>query len=307
MVKPKSELGARNRPLTARVAETVMLLCVCLLIVHTVLLSHGGTLLKYLVSKTVTKPRDILNIDLENCDLQGAELYVNGVCLGPLPLVMDQAEFVNKVPVWDEVPAPLNRSEIPELLREYRPFGGFYARVHSHFNPIRVSIKSLLSARERAMLLSGKDGGGRGGRQIAKEPGQARSTSQTGPGKSRLDTEEQTYYAQVKYQGQWCYATGSGSGGGRNREIHVGLEFICPEYERKLEQLLDIARIKNHRVSEAWFEALDTFGHDGVLALLKAGPEAPGMTGLLDQWASQAFGLNLVHDQVTAWQAFERI
>ncbi|NQV35327.1 MAG: hypothetical protein HQ515_21715, partial [Phycisphaeraceae bacterium] len=307
MVKPKSELGARKRLRTARLAEAVMLLCVCLLIVHTVLLSHGGALLKYLVSKVVTKPREILNIDLENCDLQGAELHVNGVKLGALPLAIDQVEFVNKVPVWDDQPAPLNRSEIPELLREYRPSGGFNARVYSHFNPIRVGRKSPLSALKRAMSSSGKDGEGRGGRQNAKESGKAGSISQTGPGKSRLDTEEQTYYAQVKYQGQWCYATGSSSGGGLNREIHVGLEFICPAYEHRLEQLLDIARVKDYQVSEDWFEALDTFGHDGVLALLKAERDEPPMKDLLDHWASRRFGLNLVENEATAWQAFQRI
>ncbi len=247
---------------TARVAEGLMGLCLCLLIVHTVLLSHGGALLKYFMSKVATQPREVLHFDLENCDLQGAEFYVNDVCLGPLPLAINQAEFVDRVPVWSEPPAPLDRSQIPESLKQYRPFGGSYPRGESLFYRISDSM---------------------------------------------FDSDKTEYYAQVKYQGQWCYAGRGSSGGGRNREKHQGFEFICPAYEQKLEQLLDMARIKDYQVSELWIEAMATYGHDAVLALLKAEPDEPGMTNLLNQMASRRFGLDRAQNQATAWQAFQRI
>ena len=262
MAKQNSELGRSKGVSTARVAETVMLLCLCLLIVHTVLLSHGRALLKYFVSKAVTAPGTVLHFDLVNCDLQGAELYVNAVQVGELPLAIDRSELVSKVPVWHEPPALEDLSEIPESLKTYRPSGGASLRGHSLFYPIFDSM---------------------------------------------FDSDKTEYYAQVKYQDQWCYAGRGGSGGGGNRRKHQGLEFICPMYEQGLEQLLDIARIKDYQVSETWFEAVDTYGHDAVLALLKAEPEEPGMKDLLDQWASRKFGLDKVHNEATAWQAFERI
>lgn len=262
MAKQNSELGRSKGVFTARVAETVMRLCLCLLIVHTVLLSHGGALARYFVSKVVTTPGTLLHFDLVNCDLQGAELYVNGVCLGTLPLAILRAEFVDKVPVWREPPAPLDRSEIPESLREYLLSGRFHPRGESLFYPIFDSL---------------------------------------------FDSEKTEYYAQVKYQGQWCYAVRGGSGGGGNRHKHQGLEFVCPAYEQRLAQLLDLARVNDYQVPQAWFEAMETYGRDGVIALLKAVPEEPGMNSLLDQMASREFGLDQVHDEATAWQAFERI
>ena len=238
-----------------------VVLCAVLLAAYTALLSDAGGVLSSLVPGKARGPRTVLTFDLTTCDLQGAELYVNGAPLGTLPLTMDEADFVSKVPVWDEAPARIELSDVPEPLRQYRASGGMGFRARSLYKGFDLS--------------------------------------------HGLDNQ---YYAQVKYHGQWCYATGGGGGGSSGVHYvrkHIDLEFVSVESEQRLKQLLNHARVKEYDVSESWFDAMEILGGDAVRALLKAEPNEPGFKSLLDQWASRKFSLDSVEDEATAWQAFE--
>ncbi|MCF7972232.1 MAG: hypothetical protein K9N55_00290 [Phycisphaerae bacterium] len=243
-----------------------VVMCAAVLIAYASMLNGPREWLERFVPEEARTPLTLLHFDLATCDLQGAEFYVNGVHLGTLPLIIDQADLIDRVPVWYEEPARLDRSSIPDSLVEYKSPDSSSLRVYSLYQRIRFKLPN-------------------GG--------------------------ETEYYAQVKHQDKWCYATGSGgSGGGGGRYVHhmqYTLNFLSPGHEQRLERLLDWARLRDYGVPDAWFDAIETYGRQGIVTLLERESKEPGMGRLLDQWASVKFKLDRVHDEDSAWQAFEAL
>ncbi|NQV35296.1 MAG: hypothetical protein HQ515_21560 [Phycisphaeraceae bacterium] len=243
-----------------------VVLCAAVLIIYPSMLNGPRQWLESFVPEEARTPRTTLYFDLVTCDLQDAEFYVNGVSLGTLPVILDQADFLERVPVWVEEPARLDRSDIPDSLIDYKSPNSSSLRTHSLYQRIRF-----------------------------KSP----------------EGRETEYYAQVKHQDKWCYATGSGgSGGGGGRYVHQRLHrlnFLSPDHEQRLERLLDWARIRDYDVPDSWFETMETYRYQGIKALLEKESNEPGIGDLLDEWASLKFGLDKVRDEDTAWQAFETL
>ncbi|NQV35295.1 MAG: hypothetical protein HQ515_21555 [Phycisphaeraceae bacterium] len=241
-------------------------LCAASLIACTMIQNSPVRILESFVPKETRVSYNICHFYPAQSDFQGAELYVNGVLLGTLPLRISWTEFRDTIPVWKETPVDLHSSDIPSSLRTYE-------------TPLRRGAWKV-SLYQRLHF-------------------------------KRSHIEEPEYYAQVKYRGQWCYSTDQGGSvriqDGFIRTASFGLNFLCLNRERSLERLLDWARIKGYQVSDLWFEALETYGQDGVEVLVKAESSEPGMKGLLDQWASRRFRLDHVNDEATAWQAFDAL
>ncbi len=246
--------------------------CILVMIAYATLLNGPGNLLDEFVSEQARQPHTMLTFDFGVSDLKGAELYVNGVRLGKLPLTVDQADFLKKVPVWDRKPQDdPDFSKFPEYFMEYSdPFGSYSPKACFLYQPFYISL-------------------------------------------SHSSRSDRKYYAQLKYQGQWCYWTGhGGSGGGRGEGRYIWergypMNFLCPTRELQIETLLNQARLQGYQVSETWFEAMQSLGRDGLVALLKAEPRETGITTLLHQWASYRYGLDAVQDEASAWQVFEKL
>ena len=126
-----------------------------------------------------------------------------------------------------------------------------------------------------------------------------------------LDQVGKAYYARVLYAGEWGLAGGgSGSGGGGSRltyRANSHFDVIFPERRKRLDALLNKARLADYRVGPGWFRAIETYDEDGWIALRNAAGREPGMMNVLDAWAIWRYGLDKVADADTAWQVFERI
>lgn len=243
-----------------------VLVCAAVLTVNACFLNGPDEWLESFVPEEARAPRTILNFELVNCHLPGAELYVNGVPLGVLPVTIDQTDLLDRVPVWDDEPAFLDRSDIPDGLIRYNSPNSSSRLVNSLYQKLRITTP---------------------------------------------DDREIEYYAQVKHHDRWCYTTGRGGGGGGGgryvRRMRYRLSFLSPDHEQRLERLLDWARLRDSNVPRAWFEAIETYGLQGTMALLQKETDEPGMGAVLDQWALLRFKLDEVNDEDTAWQAFEAL
>lgn len=131
------------------------------------------------------------------------------------------------------------------------------------------------------------------------------------PGWRDRPEADRTYYARLKYAGEWAAAgSGSGSGGGgagvtRRSESHFGV--VLPQRARRLEGLLDKARLAGYRVGDRWFEAIQTYNEDGWIALRKAAETEPRMWDVFDAWATWRYGLDEAGDGESAWRIFQGI
>ncbi len=231
--------------------------------------SHLNDLTKYaysLVGAETSANDRMLRFECLSGDLQGAELYVNGIRIGELTLTISASELKSRVPYWSQVASFLSVSEVPEEFKSYSRSMSRSTRTNSLYQLVRSPL---------------------------------------------FDESKWRFYAQVKYRGQWCYGVSNAfflaPEGHHGRELVYQLRFICLALEQQIEQLMDRARIKDYQVSDAWFDSMESHGRNGILALLMAEPNEPGMTDLLDQWTSRRFGLIDVRDEATAWRAFETI
>ncbi len=116
----------------------------------------------------------------------------------------------------------------------------------------------------------------------------------------------------VKLDGEWGYWELSGgssriSGKYGRRIAVVPLAFIFPDRQERIEKLLDIARVNDYAPGSEWFEAMETYRSDGWIMLRRAIDKEPGMSQVLDRWATWRYDLDRVTDAELAWMVFERI
>jgi hypothetical protein len=110
-------------------------------------------------------------------------------------------------------------------------------------------------------------------------------------------------YYQAQYAGEMGAALGSGGGGGGQ----VSIGFLFPQRGRRLQLLLNKARLADYHVSADWFRTLETFDEDGWIALRKAAQGEPGMDDVLSDWAKWKYNLDAVHNSNDAWKALMRV
>lgn len=236
--------------------------CSLTVCVYATLLNGPREILERLAPGNATQRRILMRFSLGQSDIKNAELWVNDTRIGILPCEVTWSEFVKIVPYWEQKPKDVDRTEIPDILRDYHPRGGGL-RAWGQWCEIKV-----------------------------KSPSDHRKS----------------YYARVKFAGDWAYCEPSGdySGSGSRyfMQYHHHLPFFFPDRERQLERLLDYARLKNYQVSDEWFQALDVFGANAVLSLRKKSSREPELGQLLEHWASWTYGLENARDGASAWRTF---
>lgn len=237
------------------------------LIAYGLALNAGSYAGKLFVSAEIVKPVIEYTMDVSGENVRGAELWVNGVCLGKTPFRTTMDAFEATTPYWPEPPSDYetDKGEIPR----YEPRG---VNVGHH----RRWTAFMLPAR--------RDG----------------------------DYEQRRkYYARVRYAGEWGLWEGnssSGSGGSAvTRRAYSVLGVVFPERQKRLDALLDKARLAGYDVTPEWFQTIETYDEDGWIALRRAVPDEPEMMAVLDAWATWRYGLDKVTDADSAWRAFEGI
>lgn len=239
-------------------------------------LNAGRYPAQWFVPASFVEPYCHYTIQISGANVQGAELWVNGVYLGKMPYTTTLDEFEAKVPYWTEPPADYETDV--ENVYHYEWFGAFSRPMH------------------RWIKLD-----------FPRRPTTAERTQGT-----TLPSERKTYYARVRYAGQWGLATGGGGSGGG---LSSGLVFHLSSYadvefldrQRRLETLLNKARLADYCVGEDWFKAIETYNEDGWFALVAAAEKDPLMAQVMDAWAAWRYGLDKVSDADSGWRAFERI
>jgi len=236
-------------------------------------LNGGDYPRSWFLPKQMADPVVEYTIYTTGTNVEGAELWVNGVYLGKTPYRGTLDEFEAKVPYWTQPPADYETDTV-EIPR-YWPRGS------------RTAV-------ERRWIRF----------ELPKRP--SRPTPGPGAPPSR---KEKTYYARVRYAGQWGLAgSNRGSGGGRftyRANSHFAVTF--PQRQKRLEALLNKARLADYRVGPEWLEAIETYNEDGWIALRKVTDDEPEMMEVLDAWANWRYGLDKVTDEESAWKTFERI
>ena len=255
------------------VAGTITMAVV--LIGYGVALNGGSYQGSWFLPKEMTETAIEYTIDIDGTNVEGAELSVNGVYLGKAPYTTTLAEFEAKVPYWPEPPADY------ETDRVKTPRYG----TRSTSTSIRCTWIKLWMPRHPSQPMHGPD----------TQPNQ----------------EQKSYYARVRYADEWGVGNGgSGSGGAgggliRRANSHFGVTF--PQRQKRLDTLLDKARLADYRVGPEWFETIETYNEDGWIALREAGDHEPGMMEVLDAWATWRYDLDKVTSAETAWEVFQRI
>ncbi len=241
------------------------------LIGYGLVLNGGSYAGSWFLPKHMVEPIVEYTIDISGTNVEGAELWVNGAYLGKTPYTTTLDEFEAEVPYWPEPPEDYETDKAE--IQRYRPRGTS--------TPIR-----------RRWIKFG----------LPNPP------SRPGPGRGgRLSEKRKAYYARVRYAGEWGLAGGGhGSSGGGGR-LNSHFDVIFPERRKRLDALLDKARLAGYRVGPEWFQAIETYNEDGWIALRKAADDEPRMMDVLDAWARWRYGLDKVTDAGMAWQTFERI
>ncbi len=249
-------------------------------------LNGPGDLLVKLTPDRGALPRTEYVITLGGGDFAGAELWVNGVFVGRTPVVTTLDEFRKKVPRRPEPPEEYSDPENEVRVAGHYAIGGGWSGTR-----YERLIKITIPEQPQGPYRDGRSTGGRTNR----------GEDEHGP---------RTYYARIKLGDEWGMGRQSGSGGGGGRysyRAHTVIQAHFPRRDKRLEALLDHARLADYEVGADWFEAIETYGQDGPIALRTAPDREPGMAGVLDAWARWRYGLDEVTDPDAAWRAFERI
>lgn len=250
---------------------------VFVLIVYGWILNGPGEWLLRLTPEDTFRPKTEYSIQIAPGNIRGAELWVNDVYVGKTPFSTTLEDFLTSVPYWQEPPADAMNGEGVYELAKYSP-GGVHRRKYHKYARFGVPNPPVW---------------GRYGREHSRSE------------------EKKEYYARVKLGDEWGMATGSGgSGGGGGKWSYSArshFEVIFPEHQWRLERLLDKARLADYQVDPDWFEAMETYGPDGWIALRRAVDDEPRMMEVLDAWTTQRYKLDTVTDADSAWEAFGRI
>jgi hypothetical protein len=219
----------------------------------------------------MAKPAVHYTIDLSGVNVDGAELWVNGVYLGKTPYIATVDEFISKVPYWPEQLKDYDTDTvaIPEYRQDGVSTSNFYRWIKFQ-SPVVDWFETPV-----AML----------------------ATAQ----------EWRTYYARVRYAGEWGLHAGGGSGGMTNNYADSEVNVFFPDRQKRLDALLNKARLADYRVGDDWYKTLETYNEDGWLALDNAAVKEPGMKKIMDDWASRRYQLDKVVDEESAWRTFQRI
>lgn len=132
-------------------------------------------------------------------------------------------------------------------------------------------------------------------------------------GRGSYHTEFKTYYARVKLNDEWGrhgHGSYSGSGNDYLRNYHASIHVDFPSREKRiaakakrLDTLLQIARLANYQVDSEWREAVRSYGHNGWETLLGAAEQEKGLEALVSAWVRDEYRIGKDNPK----RIFERI
>ena len=253
------------------------LVMAAVLCVYGLVLNGPGDLLAAIAPGNSAACRVSYTIDVAGPNIVGADLWVNDVHLGKTPVQTTLDEFLEAVPYWPEPPEGFNNpeNEVP-VVRRYSPGGGWAGTRHQRLIEFPVP-------------------------DVPERFG----TRRHGDGEAT-----RTYYARLKLGEEELHGRFSGSGGSGGKYTYSArttIEVSAPVREQRLESLLDRARLADYAPGPEWFDAIETYGEDGSIALRKAPDWESGMTHTLDAWATWRYGLDTATDADSAWAALEGV
>ncbi len=238
----------------------------------------AGTWLEREFFPGATKTQLKLQIYLSG-GIEGADVWVNDVYLGKAPVRMDMDEFLAKVPYWSEPPKDIDDPATQIKTSSYSLWGK-----HTDTRSRWIRFKM-----------------GRYQEQWGMDP------------HPRWKDDKREFFARVKLDGHWAYAIkghSGGSGGSGSPYVYrhqISLSVTFPHRDKCLEQLLDKARLMDYQVDKLWLSAADRLGDASEKAVCKAATTEPGLSQVLDAWATHRYQLGDVTDAPAAWEAFQRI
>jgi len=215
-------------------------------------------------------------IDLNGAHVTGADLWVNGVYLGKTPYTATLRDFQAKVPYWPKLPATYEKEKVETV--SYGPRGS-NPGICDRWIPFSLFVGDSLN-----------------------DP-MAKTRKPGVPGRNNTAT----YYAKVRYAGEWGWYQGRSNGYGSSEDYQISIEVIFRERQKRLDTLLNMARLAQYRVGPAWFQAAETYNGDVWLALGNGIEREPQMAEVRDAWASWRYVLDKVNDADSAWAAFQEI
>lgn len=259
-------VAARGRSL----AGTILM--VATLSVYGVVLNGPGNPIERLApsrSATPEPPRTLI-INVSDCNVPGADLWVNGVYLGKLPCRIPLDEFIAKVPVWTEAGPgyPLNSGR--RIGKYRRPREAPESQTDEW---ISMSVPVVASGPSGASASWGHD----------------------------------KYYARIRYADEWAVSRGSSGGHSSGGAYYSSFEVRFERREQRLARLFDRIRVQDYRVTPEWCQTLETYNQDSWLNLHKESLTDPAMLNVLDDWARWHYGLIDIHDPDAAWRVFQMI
>lgn len=209
-----------------------------------------------------------LIITLGDCDVVGAEVRINGVYLGKTPLKLSFDELSARIPHWNEPSKAENR--IPVRVQNIRAPWENYTHFRNRWSKLDLT--------------------------------QARSLPSSPQGSNRDEV-----YCEFRYAGEVGGGGGFGGGSANYGPYWFRADVEFPQRQKRLDTLLNQARLADYKAGPPWFQAMETFHSDGWIALRKCFADEPQMRSILDDWAMWRYGFKQSPDADAAWRAFESI
>lgn len=249
----------------------VVLAIVTIFSYEAVIRGSGGFHFRGLIARIAPKdsyaPRVYYNI---KANIEGVELWINNVYLGRTPFTITADEFHQKVPFLAEPPDG-------------------YSTEH----------KNLPAANWFRMKFS------------VWEPEAAAH------GSVRYSHDFKDYYARLKYKDEWGQnglGICGGSGVPWRLEYNVSLQAKFPSVvpvrdtaERRLDHLIEKARLSDYKVEAAWFVTMATHGRNAWRKLRSLATEEKALDQLADEWVEWKYGISNDVEQNKAREVFRRI
>lgn len=194
-------------------------------------------------------------------DVTGADLWINGVHLGQTPVELAFEELLDRIPDWEDVPLEELTEEAQERTRRGNygiskfSAGRRWARARLPENSFRLPEHVLTRVKNR---------------------------------------KSKDIYIRVRLNGE-DGVRGGGAGMGQTNEgpIRAEVQFEFPGRQKRLQTLLQQARLANYEVKATWFEAIEGFNDDGWMAVRELLPHEPGFARVMDQWAEWKYGISV--------------
>lgn len=253
----------------------------------------------WMEAKAASLPDEAQNrliFELSRPDDRDAELWVNGVKLGTLPVETSYDEFLASVPYWGKTSQPARRAFDETDPDTHLP------------EPTYTALSSRMDYRRRWAVFRLPERLWRPRRL----PRTRQTSGQSPPALQQPKPKSQRYYAQIRIGQEWAfndhgYHGGSGQLGVFSKGTSVCFRMTCLERQKLAEQMLDRARLNNYQVEPAWFEVMETCRTDGWLALRGAMEKEPQFETAWDAWAVWKYELDKVQSPEAAWHTFRRI